>query len=105
MIILNATGELLLLFLHLFSIVFLDETLPEEKSTQLGWFVIVIVGLYVLINWIVIMTITVKDLLKQYRAYKAKKSKDKELVQEDEQYKIWKKKREVKKRMEKEKDR
>ncbi len=62
MIILNAAGELLLLFLHLFSIVFLDDTLSEDKATQLGWFVIVIVGAYVFVNWVIIFTLTVKDL-------------------------------------------
>ena len=60
MIVLTAFGEGLLLFLHLFSIVFLDEELPEEKANSYGWLMLVIVGLYILINWVVILTITVK---------------------------------------------
>jgi len=32
MIVLTAAGEGLIFFLHLFSLVFLDENLPEEKA-------------------------------------------------------------------------
>jgi len=60
MIVLTAVGEALILFLHLFSLVFLNDNLPEDKINQYGWFMIVIVGLYILINWIIIATFTVK---------------------------------------------
>ena len=102
MIVLTAAGEGLLLFLHLFSIVFLDEDLPEEKKTKLGWFVIIIVGMYVLINWVIILTITIKDMIGKYRLWKEEKKLKKLKVKEDEDYLKWKKKKHIMKRMEKE---
>jgi len=57
--ILTACGEGLLLFLHLFSILFLDDNLSEERSLLYGWLVIVIIGVYILANWTVIVTITI----------------------------------------------
>jgi len=60
MIALTALGEALLLFLHCFSLVFLDDSLTEEKSNSYGWMMIIIVGLYILMNWVIIVTLTVK---------------------------------------------
>ncbi len=60
--VLTATGEALMLFLHLFSIVLLDDNLPDEKSFKYGWFIIVIVGGYILVNWTIIMTILIMNL-------------------------------------------
>jgi hypothetical protein len=71
MMVLTAAGEGLLLFLHLFSIVFLEEDMDEEKSNNYGWFVIVLVGLYIFINWSIILTITIINLKKKWRDYKA----------------------------------
>lgn len=59
MIVLTALGEGLLLILHLFSIVFIDDNLSDEKANQYGWIMLVIIGLYILSNWIVIIKITV----------------------------------------------
>lgn len=78
MIALTACGEAILLFLHLFSMVFLDENLSEEKSNRYGWFVIVLVGLYILVNWVIILTITIINLKKQWGEYKKKKAHLKE---------------------------
>jgi hypothetical protein len=58
MVILTAAGEVILLILHLVSIAFLDDEISEEKSTQIGWFIIVLVGAYILINWVIVITIT-----------------------------------------------
>lgn len=60
MIILTALGEAVLVILHLFSLVFLDDELPEEKANTYGYLFLVIIGLYVISNWIVILTITIK---------------------------------------------
>lgn len=100
MMILTAAGEGLLLFLHLFSIVFLDSELPEDESNRYGWFVIVLVGLYIFINWSIILTITIKNLCVKWREFKASREEKKRKLKEDEDYKKWKKKRHVKKRME-----
>lgn len=70
MIILTAAGEGLLVFLHLFSLVFLQDDLPEEKSNTYGWLMLVIIGLYILINWVVILVITIKQLKQKWRAFK-----------------------------------
>ena len=60
MIILTAVGEALLLFLHLFSLLFLDENLPEEKANRYGWLIIIIIGLYIMTNWVIILSITIQ---------------------------------------------
>ena len=57
--ILTALGEAILLFLHVFSILFLDDNLEEEKLNNYGWFILIIIGLYVALNWIIIITITI----------------------------------------------
>ena len=59
MMILTAYGEGLLLFLHIFSAAFIDDNLPEETAYLYGWLVIVIIGIYILTNWVVIISITV----------------------------------------------
>jgi len=60
MIALTALGEGLLLFLHCFSLVFLDEEISEEKANSYGWMMIMIVGMYILVNWVIIVTLTIK---------------------------------------------
>jgi len=99
MMILTAAGEGLLLFLHLFSIVFLNPNLDQTKANQYGWFVVVIVGLYIVVNWGIIMGITIVNLRQNYRQWKEKQALHKKKLQEDEDYKRWKKKHHVKKRM------
>jgi len=56
---LTALGESIILFLHLFSILFLDNNLEEEKINNYGWFILIIIGLYVVLNWVIIITITI----------------------------------------------
>lgn len=73
MMILTAAGELLLLFLHLFSLIFLEDNMEEEKSNSYGWFVIILVGLYVLINWTIIMVITIKIMCAKWKQHKIDK--------------------------------
>lgn len=92
MVVLTAAGEAMLLVLHLISVAFLDETMSEAKSNQLGWFVIALVGLYILVNWVVVLTFTVKDLCKKRKLKKVDKQKQKEKEKKDHEYKKWKKK-------------
>ncbi|CDW87691.1 fu domain containing protein [Stylonychia lemnae] len=99
MIALTALGEALLLFLHLFSSVFLDEDLPEEKANSYGWFIIILIGLYILSNWIIIVTITIQQLKQQFKKSKVDKEKQKLKQKEDMEYKRWKKKRQIKNRI------
>ncbi|CDW91263.1 fu domain containing protein [Stylonychia lemnae] len=102
MIILTAYGEGLILFLHIFSSLFLDDNLSEEKSNLYGWLVIVIIGLYILTNWTVIIIITVIQMKQNWKDYKEKKKSQKIKTEEDMEYKKWKKKRQIKKRIDKE---
>eukprot|EP00347_Sterkiella_histriomuscorum_P005534 403356244 len=104
MIILTAFGEGVLLFLHLYSILFLDEDLPEEKSNSYGWFMICIIGLYILTNWVVIIVITVKQLKQKWADYKKSKVDVKKKAEEDKEYKKWKKKRHIRRQMEQEQE-
>lgn len=62
MIVLTALGEGILVFLHLFSLVFLDEDLPDEKVNQYGWVILVTIGLYIVSNWVIILKITLGQL-------------------------------------------
>ena len=64
MVVLTAVGEAMILVLHIISIAFLDDSLPEAKSTKIGWFVIMLVGFYILVNWLIIMAFTAVDLVK-----------------------------------------
>jgi hypothetical protein len=61
MIILTAMGEVVLLILHLISIAFLNDNLSDSKSNMLGYIVIAIVGLYILVNWVVVAVFMYKD--------------------------------------------
>ncbi len=99
MMIFTAAGELLLLFLHLFSLLLLDDNIEEDKSNTYGWLMIVLVGLYILINWSVILAITIKNLCGKWKQFKVDQQAKKDKVKKDEEYKRWKKKRHVKKRL------
>lgn len=59
---LTAAGEGLMLFLHLISIYFLNDDLPDYKANRVGFLIIAIVGLYILVNWLIVIYITVMDM-------------------------------------------
>ena len=61
-VVLTAAGEFIMLFLHLISIYFLDETLDENKANTIGWVINCLVGAYILINWGIVIALTVMDL-------------------------------------------
>ncbi|CDW80137.1 UNKNOWN [Stylonychia lemnae] len=102
MMILTAYGEGLLLFLHVFSILFLDKDIPEEKSNMYGWIIILVIGVYIIINWVVIIIVTVSQMKEKWRNYKLQKLKNKSKLIEDKEYKKWKKKKQIKQRISKE---
>ena len=83
MVVLTAAGEGLLLFLHLFSIVFLDDNISDEQQLKLGWLMIVIVGGYVLVNWVIILSITIKDMAGKFRQWKENKKLVKQKEKEE----------------------
>ncbi len=62
MLILTAASELLLVFFHLFSLVFLDKNMPAKKKTDYGFVMLALVGIYVLANWAVVATLMTIDL-------------------------------------------
>eukprot|EP00347_Sterkiella_histriomuscorum_P010294 403376857 len=105
MIILTSLGEIVLLFLHMFSYVFIDENLPEEKANQYGYLILVVVGLYILANWVVIITITVKQMKQKWRDFKQGRVDRVEKMKEEQQYQKWKKKRHLKRQIEHEAER
>ncbi|CDW89486.1 UNKNOWN [Stylonychia lemnae] len=104
MIILTAVGELLIFFLHLFSLVFLDETLPEDKANQYGWFLIVLIGMYILVNWVIILSFTIRQMMDNFKINKKKKQELKLKQEQDQEYQIWKKRRQLKNRSKKEQE-
>ncbi|CDW89713.1 fu domain containing protein [Stylonychia lemnae] len=102
MIVLTALGEVLLLFLHIFSLVFLDENLTEEVENQYGWFIIIIIGFYILANWVIIVTLTIKQLRQKCKENKLKKSQLKLKQIEDVDFMKWKKRKQVRNRINRE---
>ena len=95
MVILTAAGEALLLVFHLLSTIFLDENIPEEDSFKYGMIMIILLGLYILVNWVVVGVITFKDLKGKWRLRKEKKVADELKKKEDYEYKKWRKRRQV----------
>ena len=98
MIILTAAGEAMLLILHLISIAFLDETMKEDTSNKIGWFIIVLVALYIMVNWTVVVVITVINMKQNYKDWKLKKVEVKQKIADDYKYKKWKKRKQLEKK-------
>lgn len=59
MIVLTAVSEGLLLVIHLYSYVFLDPDLPDEKANSYGFLMLAIIGIYIISNWVIIIKITI----------------------------------------------
>lgn len=77
MIILTAYGEIILLILHLITIAFLDETLSTKTTNMLAWVVLVLVGTYILVNWVIIIIVTVIDMRASCKINREKKAQRK----------------------------
>lgn len=92
MLILTAFGEFIMLALHLISLVFLDENLSTQRITMLSWVVLVMVGLYILINWVIVIVITVMDLKASCKRKEKLKIEQKQKLKKDEDYNEWKQK-------------
>ena len=92
MLLLTAAGEGMLLVIHLLSIPFLNPDLSVKTSTKLGWLIVVLTGLYILVNWIVVIAITVADMKGKYQAYKKKNAERKQKEADDKEYSKWKRK-------------
>jgi hypothetical protein len=67
MLILTASGEGILLVIHVIQIAYLNPDLAVGTSTLLGWLTVVLVGVYILVNWVVVIVITIFDLIRKYR--------------------------------------
>ena len=55
MLFLNALAEAVLVFLHLFSLVFIDDDMLAEKRHSLGIATNILVASYIALNWILIL--------------------------------------------------
>lgn len=91
MVALTIYGEAILLVIHIISIFLLDENISEDTITIIGWIIIVLVGKYILINWGIVLTFTIKGLLVKFKERKITKLQGKEREKKDEEYKRWKK--------------
>lgn len=72
--------------------------MKESTSNQIGWVVIVLVGVYILANWVVVVAITVVNMKQKYRDWKKSKIEHKKKLQEDYEYKKWKKRKQLDKK-------
>ena len=98
MVVLTAAGEVMLLVLHLISVAFLNPNLSEATSTKIGWLIDVLVGMYVLVNWVIIMVYTIADLIRQYKAWRLQSDQQRLQRLKDKEYKKWKKRNQIEKR-------
>jgi len=85
MLILNALSEFLLLFLHLLSLVFLDDTMPESKANAIGWFINALVIVYILSNWVVVVILLVKD--QKQKCIQRRQAKEEAKIKQEEERK------------------
>ena len=71
MLFLNALAEFLLLFLHLFSLAFLDPDLTVEKADELGLVVNITVAGYILLNWVLVLGILFIEMFGKFKRWRA----------------------------------
>ena len=70
MTILTAAGEIMLLVVHLISLAFLNQDMPEDKINQIGWVLLVLVGLYIIVNWVIVVIMTILNIRDNMKAKK-----------------------------------
>jgi hypothetical protein len=68
--VMNVVSELLLVFIHAYSIVFLDENLTEDDSLSKGFVIIATVSFYIFINWCIVIYITAQNVCGKIKAKK-----------------------------------
>jgi len=57
---------MVMLFMHMFSIIFLSQDMNEDKQNDYGFVVCILVALYILSNWILILTLLVIQNIKKF---------------------------------------
>jgi hypothetical protein len=68
--VMNVISELLLVFLHPFSLVFLDDAMTEDESMSRGFIMVAVVSVYLLVNWGIVIFVTIKNICIKRRAKK-----------------------------------
>ena len=59
---------------------------------------LILVGVYMALNWVIVITMLVHGLKKNYRDWQKKKIKKKKKLDEDYEFKKWKKRRQLDKK-------
>jgi hypothetical protein len=66
----NVISEILLLGIHVYSWVFLNPDLAESEAMQHGWIIVGCVGLYIAINWTIVIGFMIKNIFVNRKAKK-----------------------------------
>ncbi len=70
MFVLTVYSELILVFMHLLTLVFMDSDQKQSSIDSAAYTMLAMTGLYMMINWGIVIGLTIREMMSKWRARK-----------------------------------